>query len=118
MVVRIVQGTSLGLFLSLLTGLVFGLIGLSEGILPLLLLQIITYLPAGYLAGKHEEHPYLSAGLSGACLVILNVLFALGAVGGGVLNYLPSILAGLTFGLILSLGGGLLSVLLRRGKEA
>jgi hypothetical protein len=118
MVIRIVQGASLGVFLSLVIGLSLGAVGFTEGILPILILQLCTYLPAGYLAGKHEEHPYLAAGLSGACLAILNLLFSAAVVGQGLFSYIPVMVIGFTFGLILSLIGGLLSSTVRRMKGA
>lgn len=81
MIIRVIQGVSLGFFLSLVFGLLFGIVGFTTSAISLILLQIITYLPAGYLAGKYEKHSFLSAGLAGFSLALVNLLFSAGVVG-------------------------------------
>lgn len=114
MIIRVVQGTSLGIFLSLITGIFIGILGISSMIISIVSIQVLTYIPAGYLAGKYEKDPFLSSGITGFFLTVLNLMFSGLIVGSSLYNQIPSMVVGLTTGLTLSLIGGVLSVMIRR----
>lgn len=99
--VRIAQGIGTGFLCSLVTGLIIGTIGFVEHPLTPWLLLILTYLPAGLIAGRKVKKPYLAAGLAGFILSILNQGFAFLAFGpvimGDILTMFFSLLLGLAF---------------------
>lgn len=69
MAVRILQGTGLGIILCTLIGFLLGVTGLGFGLISIVVLTIVTYFPAGYVAARNTHHPYLAAGLASRCIL-------------------------------------------------
>ncbi|SDW88046.1 hypothetical protein SAMN05444487_10789 [Marininema mesophilum] len=117
MVLRVFRGICLGIFLCLTTGLVSAFFGLKSGVLLIVLMQVITYVPAGYLVSKHENHRFLLTGITGICLVILNMLITFGIYGPMLAIDIFSLLAGLVYGVLLCIVGAGLSVMVEKIQD-
>ncbi|MDR6227038.1 hypothetical protein [Desmospora profundinema] len=77
MFIKILQGMGAGLILSLVLSVILGFFLMGLDWVFIFLVTLITYLPAGYVAARGYEHPYVSAGIAGLLLMVFNQLFTI-----------------------------------------
>jgi hypothetical protein len=70
----ILRGVAVGLVLSMIVGFFWGMAGLGPGIGYLIIMHIVTYLPAGWIASVKGDHPWMAAGVTGGLLYLFNFL--------------------------------------------
>ncbi|SMO80371.1 hypothetical protein [Melghirimyces algeriensis] len=58
MLVKIMQGTGLGLVSSIILGILFGVTGMGMTWFTIAVMGLVVYFVTGYVAGRQTDHPY------------------------------------------------------------
>ncbi|OYD06145.1 hypothetical protein [Paludifilum halophilum] len=115
MIIKILQGLGVGTVLSLTLGYLSGLLGMESPLLVTILLLLGTYLGGGLVAGVGSSHPFLTAGLCGVILTVINQGFTILFMASPSTYHPVGILFGLFVGLVISLIGGFLGSIIKKG---
>lgn len=100
MVAKVIQGTGMGIVVSIVLGVLLGVTGLGIGWLGMGLLFLLTYFTTGYVAARNMEQPYTSAVMATLLVLLINQVFTALYWGGvnpfglalGLLAFIPSLL--------------------------